>query len=310
MILIYIEDNKLQGKVISYLDYAKTNYTTNFNDDFTTILIAQINKKTIDLINKYNNKKIIFLTYLIEDKIYLHYNSNNKKNKIIKNNFNNIFNKCYRVITSQECIKKIIEKNIKRNIVVINKELPIINISNANKDIYIKYNIDKRHKKILIIDLNYKYLNDLYKISYLYPKYNFIYIGFKPNYLLKNKDIEILYSLPNNVTLIKYLDLNIYSDLCKISYLIINYENINLDIKYLYLTLLFRKQMIIKNSDYYESFLLDNKNTYIFNNTDELLLRIKKIINERISNLSEEGYELIKNNTFENTAKKFNMYLN
>ncbi|MDD3453127.1 MAG: hypothetical protein PHN42_02475 [Bacilli bacterium] len=303
MLLIYIENKDLLSKIINYLDHTSIKYTTNLKDNYDYILLAEISKKTIELSYE---KKIIFITYLIENKIYLNYNSKNKKNNIYKNNLNNFFNKCFQIITSNNYIKEMINKNFNKNTVTIEHILPDVKIS---KNIYNKYKLNKR-KKILLIDINYQHIKDLYLLCYLYPKYDFIYIGYKPSYLMKKKDIENLNNLPNNVIYIKYYDLNIYSDLCKISELVINYEDINLDIKYLYTILLLKKQLLIKESRYFDNFLLDNKNCYFFKDNKELILKIKKIFNNRITNLTSESYELIKNNTFDEIVKKFNKYLN
>ena len=309
MVFIYLEDLKCHTKIIRYFNYMKISYTTNLRDQFDTILVGQLNKKTMKLINQYQGKKIIFLTYGLETKIIECYKGNNKKNKVIKNQLEQFISQCNLVIVSEESIKKILTKGTKRKIVVIPYELPIINISNARKDIYLKYNLSKRRKKILVIDYRYEYLNELYLISNIYSKYDFLYLGYKPQYLMKNKEIEVLSSLPSNVILIPYHDLNVFSDLCKICNLVINFNDKELNIEYFYTILLLKKQLLQKKSILYEQ-LIDNKNCYIFDDEDELRLKLKKIMESRVANLSDEGYELIKKYNFENISKTFNMYLN
>ena len=184
------------------------------------------------------------------------------------------------------------------------KELPIINISKYNKDIYSKYDISKRKRKIIVIDLDYKNVQTVFELASKYNKYNFIYVGYKPDYLISDKNKDILYHMPKNVTKIKYLDLNIFSDICKVCYLVICFDNINLDINYLYTTMLFKKQLLIKDSVLYDDYFVNSKNSYLFKDKSDLFLRFKKIVDERVSNLSDSAYDLIKNNTNKETILK------
>ena len=78
MVLIYIENKKLLSKVVSYIENIDIPYTTDFNINFNYLIIGEINDKIIDFI-KEKNCKIIFLTYLEENNIYINRNLFNKK---------------------------------------------------------------------------------------------------------------------------------------------------------------------------------------------------------------------------------------
>lgn len=306
MVLIYIENKMLLSKIVTYFDNSKISYTTDLNCEYDSILCAEISNKVLNIINENKQKSIYFLTYLEENKIYLNHNYKNKISKNYNQKLYNILRKCTKIIVSLPSIRDILKTKLSSDIVIIEKELPIINISKYNKDIYSKYKINKRKKKIVLIDLEYKYINAVYKLAKMYNKYNFIYIGYKPDYALNTKVKEILYQFPKNITLIKYIDLNIFSDISKLSYLIISFEDINLDIDYINTTILFKKQLLIKDSLLYNNYLINSKNCYLFKDSNELFLKFKKIINERVANLSDEAYELIKNNTSIEIANKFN----
>ena len=153
-------------------------------------------------------------------------------------------------------------------------------------------------------------INELYELSYIYSKYEILYIGYMPNYMLKKKDIETIGGLPNNIKFIKYIDEYIFTELCKLSKIIINFENIELDYKYLYIILLLKKQLLIKDDLYYINYLVDNKNVYTFDNKDELILKLKKILDDRIMNLTDNAYELISEYKGNELSKKFISYLN
>lgn len=307
MLLVYIENKNLLTKMLSYLDELDLNYTTDINSNYDTLLIAEPSKKINEFISKIN-KNIIFITNLEEYKIIKHHQGKGKNSKNYFINLTKILNRCSRIIVTMPSIKNILEKTVKREIIIIEKEIPIINISKSNKDIYDKYGISKRKKKILILDDNYEYVNYVYELASNYPKFEFIYIGYESTYLLNEKNKELIDVMPKNVVKIKYIDLNIYSDLCKISdiNILLNYD---INYEYLYTILLFKKQLLVKESYYYEDYLINSKNSYIFKNKEELLLRFKKIIDERVSNFTEVGYDLIKNNTRKDILKKYNSYL-
>lgn len=302
MILVYIEDKKLLTKIVSYLESASLSYTTDLKVEYEYLLIAEANNKIIKLLDNIDlkTKKIIFISYLEEENIL--------KNKI-SDKLNKILNKCYKIIVSLPSIKNILKKKIKNEIVVIERELPIINISKSNSDIYNKYKISKRKKKILLLDFDYNNIEIIHEIAHKYNKINFVYVGFKSDYLIKEKNLNLLYNMPSNVSFVKYFDFNIISDLVKISYLIINFHNIKFDINYLYMILIFKKQLLTKESNMYEDYLINSKNSYIFSDNKDLLIRLNKILEGRVANLTDNGYSLVKDNNFNEIAKKYSFYI-
>lgn len=304
MIFVYIEDYSFLTRVIYYLKKANINYTTDLDSDFSYILVAQVNAKTLKFIDEHSDKKIIFMTHLEEEKIYHHFNSNNKYSKTHKNRYHSFFHKCYKLLVSLPYFKMIL-KNDCSQIDIIPFELPIINISRNTKDIYNKYDLSKRRKKILIIDLYYDYLSYIYELGIRYPKYDFIYVGYKSKYLLTKKEKSILNDMTSNISYISYIDLNIYSDLCKISYIVIDFCSYLLDRSYLYVSFLLKKSLLLYDSSLYQDFIIPSKHCYIFKDKEDLFLRIDKIINERVMNLTEIGYDLIKKFTMEEIVKKY-----
>lgn len=298
MILVYIENKEILTKTISYLENANINYVTDINLEYEYILLAEVNNKILKLIENKKNKKIIFITYLEEENIL-----NNKISEKLKK----LLNKSYKIIVSLPSIKKNLKKVTKNEIVIIEHELPIISISKSNSDIYNKYKISRRKKKIVLFDFDYNNIEIIYELAHQYKKINFVYVGFKPDYLLKEKQKDLLNNMPKNITYIKYYNFNILCDISKISYLIISFNTI--DINYLYMILLFKKQLLIKENNMYEDYLINSKNSYIFKDNKDLLIRLNKILDNRVSNLTDNGYLLIKNNTFNEITKKYSFYI-
>ncbi len=298
MILVYIENKEILTKTISYLENANINYVTDIDLEYEYILLAEVNNKILKLIENKKNKKIIFITYLEEENIL-----NNKISEKLKK----LLNKSYKIIVSLPSIKKNLKKVTKNEIVIIEHELPIISISKSNSDIYNKYKISRRKKKIVLFDFDYNNIEIIYELAHQYKKINFVYVGFKPDYLLKEKQKDLLNNMPKNITYIKYYNFNILCDISKISYLIISFNTI--DINYLYMILLFKKQLLIKENNKYEDYLINSKNSYIFKDNKDLLIRLNKILDNRVSNLTDNGYLLIKNNTFNEITKKYSFYI-
>ncbi len=300
---IYIENKELLTKILSYLDYINKEYTLDINGNYDYVLIADINKKSIEISK---NKKVILITYLFEEKIYKVFTKNNKQNREFKNRLINNLNNFYKIIVSIKPIKKILETKINTEIITINEELPVINIS-STKYIYEIYKIKKRRKNILYIDFNYEGLNNINLVAQKYPKINFIYLGFKPYYNMTKKEKNLYLNLPNNIYKIKYVNFNIYCDLLKISDIVINESNILFDIKYLYAILILKKKFLSKNISYEN--LIDNKHIYMYENSKELIIKFNKIYDDRLADISINAYDLVNKNTFFQIAKKYSIYL-
>ena len=311
MILVYMENIDFMRKIINYLDNTIVKYTTNLNNNYDYILIAELNNKVINFTKEQYQigKKIIFLSYLEEKNISFYYQRKSKKSKDYLKKLNDILLITSKVFVHFEATRKIITENKEIPVIIVPKEIPVINISKNNKDIYNKYKIKRRVKKIIVVDNEYKNIEKLYVLANTYPKYNFIYFGYNPDYLISKKQCDMINNLPSNVTLIKYNDLNVFSDVCKISDIVIFLEDYGINIDYVYITLLFKKQLVIKENKLFEDLFINSKNAYTFKSKEDLLLKFKKIVNNRVANLTDVAYFLIKDNTFDEIIKKYNAYL-
>lgn len=304
MILVYIQDRVFLTKVIRNLDLANISYTTDINDFSEYILVADMSHKTSDFIRKNNGSKIIFMTELEEYKMYDNMTSNSKKSKSYINMLNQFLNGCYKVITSNLYIKKMISKNNK-NVYYIPCLLPTIAISKSNKEIYSKYSLPTRRKKIMIVDILYKHIDALFLLSEKYPHYHFIYIGYSSDYNLTARTKNFKKMLGSNITYIKYVDLTIFSDLCKVADIVVYYESFQLDREYLYVPLLFKKILLVEDILWYQDYFISSKNAYLFKNNNMLDLKLSKIFEHRVMNLTENGYMLVQNCDLESTLKKY-----
>ena len=175
MVFVYIENKKFLSKIITYLENANVLFTTDFNNDYDIVLVAEINKRTMKLVkNSYLlKKKVIFISHLEENKIISNYDLHNKYSIEYRSTLYNFLNMCDLIIVSLPYFKTLLNKKIKRNIIVIERELEPINLK-VDSNIYVRYNLSKRKKKVLYLDSKYEYLSEFFQIALANPKIEFI----------------------------------------------------------------------------------------------------------------------------------------
>ncbi len=305
MVFVYIENKKFLSKIITYLEKSQILFTTDFNVDYDTVLVAEINKRTLKLVeNSYLlKKKIVFLSHLEEDKILYNYNLNNKQSIEYRSRLYNFLNMCDLIIVSLPYFKKILNKKIKRNIIVIEREVGIFNLK-ADSNIYTRFEMSKRKKKVLYIDNKYEFLSEFFQIALANPKIDFIMLGFIPDYYLSEHKKHLLMNVPSNVKSIKYYDENILIDLIKIMNTVIYTDKV-VDINFIYKVLFLKKNLIVKENKIYDNYLIDNKNIYLFDKTN-LVKKTCKLLNGDVANLTLDGYDVVKKNRFNNIVSKIN----
>ena len=290
MNLVYIENKDLLTKIVTYLDYSNLEYTMDMNSDFKTLIIAQNNKKSLDLIKK--AKRIIYIAYLDELKISNSYLKKGKKYAVYKNKMTDFFNKCNLIITSLPSLKKIIGS---KKVITIPKENLCIGIC-KNKI----FNL--RKKSIVIIDSDYKYLESFFELVNKFPNFQYELIGFNSN--LTKKERSLLSDIPKNLKLYKYCNERLLQNYISNSNLVIFFDNILDSSNYLNICLNLKKNLLVLDNELCRDYLIDNKNVYLFN-IDNIIKKFNRIISNRVCNLGIEGYNLVKDNNFINTADKF-----
>lgn len=302
MIFVYIENYSFLSKMIYYLKSAGVKYTTDLNSSYSSILIAEVNSKTIKLIEENYDKQIIFVTHLEENKILRCFSSNNKRSMEVRNKYINFLNKCNKLIVSVPYFRNILIEYC-NNIDVIPHIM--VNFNQGFKNINEIYSLNRRKKKVIIIDLYYDNVEYIYNLVNKYPKLEYIYIGYKPDYLLSKKKLELLHKLPINIIYIPYIDLFVLQDLLKVSNVVIDFDSYRLGIEYMYLVNAMRKYYLLFDNVLYRNLLVPSRNCYYFNNIEEFIFRFDKIINGRVMNLSDNNFELMKSFTFQEVIKKY-----
>jgi hypothetical protein len=304
MNLLYIDDKELLGTMMNYLE---GHYTTDLEEEYDTVVFASISPSTKKFIEKekLKKKRIVFITYLEESKIYIQSKLKNKSSESYMKKIYTILKLSDLVITSLPYFRTLLESNDKEKIVVIEKELSILNISKTTNDIFKRNHLNRRKKRFLIFDLDYHFLSYVRDIALKYPKSEILYVGYRKTYLLSSRDKKIVKELPKNIKCIFHFDIQIITDLIQISDMIINFEDINLDRNYLYAILLLKKELMIRHVSLFEDYFINSKNVYTFKTKDGLLKKLEKIEYDRLANLTDNAYDLVKQCTPEKIKEKF-----
>lgn len=310
MICVYIENYFLLTKIIKYLDDIKIKYTTDISNYQAchTLLISTSTSRGINLINNMKNKKIIYLLYDEEIKIYKNIKKYNQNSLKYKSKLYNKLNYCTNIITSNIYFKNILKNKYKGKFSIIPYEnIKLLTRNNLIKT-YKLYKLNKKKIIITIIDKDYKLINFIYEFVNKYPNISIIYIGYKQDEYLSLKEKEKLNNLKNIIKKY-YVEQKELEDIIRISKLVIFNNNILEFYDYLNIIILLNKQLIIKNSDLCDNNFINSKNCYLYNDNKELMIKIDKYLKGDIGNLTYDAYKLIENNDYSHIAKQISQTL-
>ena len=294
--LVYIENELYLKKILYLLKSSNISFTTNFNDNYDSIVIAELNSRTLNIVRKNNNKRIIFLFHLEELRFSYHFSKQNKSSLLYKNKLYELLKLCNDIVVSLPYFQKLLSGILNKNVYVIPRINPSVYSVNK-KGLIKKYDLGKNKKKILVIDSNYQYLDYIYSLAHEYNSIEFIYISYTPSYRLTKSKQKLLDNKPINLKMEIDYSIEVILELIELSSVVI-YTSDLYDYNYLLMALMHKKQLFIKNFFAFDSYLVNSKNCYTFESKDELKLKIDKLLNERISYLGINGYELIKNNNY------------
>lgn len=298
MILVYIENKDLLKYIVNILDYTKYTYTTDNNLKYDYLLIGEVNSKTVKLVqnNILSNIKIIFVTYLEENRIDKNFNKINKISNNYNMNLKYILSKSYKVIASFSYYKAILGKKI--------TVIPFIN-EYINRKLSFSYLKNINKKTILIIDTDYNHIKTSFSLIQEYPNNDFIYLGYKAYYNLNKKEKEVFNLNYTNVKFIKnYSKEELLYLLSKVR-MAVCFDN---DLIIINRLILLKINFMLYKTKKWNSEFINNKNIYLFNDTNINSI-FEKILFCKLGNITSNTLDVIVSNTFDNIVDKFNRYL-
>lgn len=312
MVLVYIENYLLLTKIISYLEKIKVEYTTDIKDynNCYTLLISSSTSKGLNLISSMKNKKIIYLLYDEEIKIYKNINKYNKNSVSYKSKLYHKLNYCHSIITSNIYFKNILKNKYRGKFYIIPYENKKLLTKSSLIKSYKTHKLNKNKTIITIIDKDYKLINFIYEFINKYPSMHIIYIGYKQDEYLSISDKNKIKNMPKNVIKKYYLEQIEFEEIIRISKLVIFNDNKLESFNYLNIIVELNKQLIIKNDDLCDKYFINSKNCYLYKDSKELINKIEKYLKGDIGNLTYNASKLIENNSFKEISNLFKKYLN
>ena len=292
------------GKAIKHqmkaLEYAGVEYTINPDDDYDIVHIHTYGTISFDLaqVCKKNNKKIVYHAHSTEEDF--------RDSFILSNQISPLFKKwiitCYElgdhIVTPTPYSKGLLEQyGIKKEITDISNGINIDRFVKDKKlgDKFRKaYKYKKKDKVIIGIGLylERKGILDFVELAKRMPQYKFIWFGYTPLYSVPEKSRKAVKTELPNLQFAGYVEQDV----------IIQAMN-GADL-YIFPTLeetegipvmeacACKQKILIRDIPVFEGWLEDGVNVYKAKDIDEFEIKIDKILNNELKDLTEEGYKI------------------
>ena len=320
-VLLYTEGEKLLsksglGKAIKHqmkaLEQEKIEYTTNIHDDYDIAHINWYGPNSFSLAKKAHKlgKKVVYHAHSTEEDF--------KGGFIFSKQISPAFKKwliaCYSlgdvIITPTEYSKKLLEGyGIDKKIYAISNG---IELDKFKKDKKLRQKFREEYKlkdsdKVIIgvgLYIERKGIVDFVELAKRLPEYKFIWFGYSP-LSAATKDVrDAVNTKLDNLIFAGYVEqIKIVEAMngCDL-YLFPTYEETE-GIPIIEACAC-KTKSLIRDIPIFEDWLEDNKNTYKAKDIDEFEIKIKKILNNELPDLTEEAYKVAQSRDIKKIGKK------
>lgn len=320
-VLLYTENEKILsksglGKAIKHqmnaLDAVNVQYTTNTKDDFDIAHINFYGLKSFNLAKKLKKQgeKVVYHAHSTEEDFRNSFIFSNQISKLFKK----WLIKCYSlgdaVITPTEYSKKLLKSyGIKNDIYVVSNGVELKNFKhnqNAGEEFRKKYKFKKEDKVIVGIGLyiERKGIIDFVELAKQMPEYKFIWFGYSPLIFSRKKVRKAIKTKLDNLTFAGYVEQETICQAlngCDI-YLAPTFEETE------GITIIeaasCRANMIVRDIPVFEGWLENNKNVYMAKDISEFKMKIKKIIDGKLPNLTDKAYSIAEERKSEKVGER------
>ena len=320
-VLLYTENEKMIGKSglgkaikhqMKALDENNIEYTTNPKDDYDIVHINYYGPKSYALAKKAKKegKKIVYHAHSTEEDF--------RNSFILSNQVAPLFKKwlikCYTlgdvILTPTPYSKKLLKNYGIKN--------PIIDISNGinikfferNEELGKKFRKNfgyKKTDKIIMgvgLYIERKGILDFVELAKRLPEYKFIWFGYSPLAASPNKIREAVNTKLDNLVFAGYVEPNVLRGA---------YSGCDL---YLFPTLeetegipimeacAAKIPSLIRDIPVFSEWLEDGKNVYKAKDIDDFEIKIKKILEGKLPNITKEGYKVALDRDIKKVGKK------
>lgn len=303
MIRLEIEKKDTLETIINLLDQAKIEYTTDPKEPYDKIIFTELTKSTLEKMKKekQNTHQIIFISFGIENKIYKSQMRKSKNSEKYLEQVKQLNTLAHTIIISLPYYKSVFPHAI-----VIEK--PYQKTEKTKKAIRKKYDLSTQKKSILCCDLEYQNIPNIIKLSEQNKNQKIMLFGYTPDYKLSKKNRQLLKNLPPNIIQVKTILFQNYEELIPIVDTVILFTY-DYKMEYIYKAFEQKKTILIKEEKILDDYLINSKHLYTFKDQKELELKLKKIKENRVSNLNFNKEEFLKKISSSNIIDKIQKYL-
>lgn len=309
------------GKAVQHqqkaLSYAHVPYTLNEKDDWDIIHINTIFPTSLVMVNKAKakGKKVIIHAHSTEEDIKNSFLFSNMAAPALKQWLKLLYMKSDLLLAPTPYSKKILESyGIDKEIIAISNGIDLDfwkKDVKAGQEFRKKYGFNKNDKVIISVGLQIerKGILEFLKLARRMPKYKFVWFGDAPAALKTPKVSEAVKQKTPNVYFPGFVNSGelkgAYSG-CDLYIFPTKEETEGI---VLLEALAMKTEIIISDIPIYDRWLLDSINIYKAKNVDDFEDKIKKVINNKLPDLTEEGYKVAQARSLKNIGRKLkNIY--
>ena len=286
-------------------------YTTDENDEYDIVHINSVYPKTLAFAKKCKKKgiKVVYYAHSTEED----FKDTFKFSNSLLKTYRKWLIKCYEtgdvIITPTEYSKWLLEQyGIDKKIFPISNglDLNIYNRDKANGAAFReKYNYTEKDKVIMSVGLFFerKGLLDFLELARRFPQYKFIWFGYLDFKYIPKKISSAIKNKPDNVLFPGFVDKSELRDAYVGADLFVFLTREETEGIVLLEALALKTPTIINDIPIYQH-MKDGENIYKSKDIDDCERKIENILNGKLKNVTDAGYELVKQVDLPNIGKK------
>ena len=300
------------GKAIEHqmkaLKTNKVSYTLNLKDDYDIIHINHYGPKSYKMSNLSHKKgkKVVY---------HAHSTYEDFRNSFILSNFwSNKFKKriikCYStgdvIITPTNYSKKLLESyGIKKRIEVVSNGIDLSFFKQSNNNFREKNNFSKNEKLIMCVGtyMERKGILDFVELAKKFQEYKFLWFGESPLWLAPKKIRKAVKTKIPNLHFMGYVNPNILRDAYNSADLFLYTTHEETEGMPIMEALACKTRALINDIGVFEDYI-DKKDVYKYKNMDEASKLIPMILENKLPDLTANGYKKVKDKNINNIGKR------
>lgn len=282
------------------LDLMNIPYTTDPNDDFDIAHINTIFPESLLLAKecKKKGKKVIFHAHSTEEDFRNSFKLSNGIAPLYKKWLKTCYSSADLLLTPTPYSKKLLEKyDLGKEIIPISNgiDLEFFDRNKADGDKFrIKYNFTKKDKVVMSVGLyiERKGILEFIELARRMPEYKFIWFGYLAPALVPIKVKEAMKNKPDNCFFPGYINSSELKDAYKGCDLYIFPTKEETEGIVLLEALAMKTKTLVSDIPIYDEWLNDGVNIYKAKDIKEFEDKIKKILENKLPDLTEQGYKV------------------